>query len=92
MGYQDYKIYYESSGPNTALHLHIHISLQSPYLRLCAQNMKESLKYAVFYLQQNVTNTRASPSARVKNGTDVGDVVTSSVHPRIQLQKRRYDS
>ena len=91
MGYQDYKIYYESSGPFSALHLHIHISFQSPYLRLCAQNMKESLKHAVFYLHQNVTNTRASPGTSASNGTDGGDGLISSlsVVPRIQLQKRR---
>ena len=92
MGYQDYKIYYESTGPHTALHVQIHISSQSPYLRLCAQNMKESMKHAVFYLHQNVTSTRvAGRDTSANNGTNSGDglIFSLSAVSRIPLQKRR---
>ena len=76
MGYADYKVYYESNDPQAALNLRIHITPATSYLRICAQNHKESLKHALFYLDANVTVT-------------VGGVYTPTPQ-RVLLTQRKY--
>jgi len=87
MGYQDYKIYYQGHDAGASLHLRVRVSVRSPYLRLCAQGAKESLKHAVFFLDPNVTlglapAATADPSFRY--------TPPANKTQRMALTKRKY--
>jgi hypothetical protein len=70
-GYQDVKVYYETREPGARLDVRVRVAPLSPYLRVCSQNVQDSMKHAAFYFDFNAT-TATGAGAGTGTGTGTG--------------------